>query len=98
WRPSFENLMPQKYLYQDRFIILSRGPYSAIPASDVGMEEREWLDRSLAIRREHEITHYLTYRAVHSIRNNVFDELIADFVGLVRAFGSYRSDLALRFL
>jgi hypothetical protein len=61
-------------------------------------DDQEWLDRSLAIRREHELTHYFTYRAFNSIRNNVFDELIADFVGLVRAFGAYRSDFALRFL
>ncbi len=62
------------------------------------MDEGEWLDRSLAIRREHELTHYFTHRAFGTIRNNVFDELIADFVGLARAFGQYRSDLALRFL
>jgi hypothetical protein len=32
------------------------------------------------------------------MRNNVLDELIADFAGLVRAFGGYRGDLARRFL
>src|SRR5262245_28232271 len=98
WAAEFQKLIPQKELYQDRFIILSRGPYSAIAARDVGMREGEWLDRSLAIRREHELTHYFTYRAFNSIRNNVFDELIADFVGLVRAFGHYRSDFSLRFV
>ena len=98
WAAEFQKLIPQKELYQDRFIILSRGPYSAIAARDVGLDNQEWLDRSLAIRREHELTHYFTYRAFNSIRNNVFDELIADFVGLVRAFGAYRSDFALRFL
>ncbi len=98
WAAEFQKLIPHKELYQDRFIILSRGPYSAIAARDVGMEEGEWLERSLAIRREHELTHYFTHRAFGTIRNNVFDELIADFVGLARAFGQYRSDLALRFL
>jgi len=98
WAEEFQRLVPQKELYQDGFIILSTGPYSAIPARDVGMDEREWLDRSIAIRREHEITHYFTLRALKTIRNNVFDELIADFVGLVRAFGRYRADYALRFL
>src|SRR5262245_18665073 len=98
WAEEFQKLIPQKELYQDRFIILSRGPYSAIAAREVGMDEAEWLDRSLAIRREHVLMHYFTYRAFNSIRNNVFDELIADFVGLVRAFGHYRSDFALRFL
>jgi hypothetical protein len=98
WAAEFQRLIPQKELYQDGFIILSRGPYSAIPARDVGMDEAEWLERSLAIRREHELTHYFTLRAFKTIRNNVFDELIADFVGLARAFGAYRADLALRFL
>jgi hypothetical protein len=98
WAAEFQRLIPRKELYQDRFIILSRGPYSAIAAREVGMEEGEWLDRSLAIRREHELTHYFTYRAFGTIRNNVFDELIADFVGLACAFGQYRSDFALRFL
>ena len=32
------------------------------------------------------------------MRNNLVDELIADYVGLVRTFGRYREDLALRFL
>ncbi len=98
WSEEFQRLIPQKELYQDRFIILSRGPYSAIPAADVGFQPGEWLERSLVIRREHELTHYFTFRVFGTIRNNIFDELIADFVGLVRAFGRYRADLALRFL
>jgi Family of unknown function (DUF7005) len=98
WAAEFQQLIPRKELYQDRFIILSRGPYSAIAARDAGYGEAEWLERSLVIRRDHELTHYFTYRVFNAIRSNVFDELIADFVGLVRAFGSYRADLALRFL
>src|SRR5215218_2402006 len=31
-----------KDLYQDRFILLSDGPYSAVPASDLGLGENEW--------------------------------------------------------
>jgi hypothetical protein len=98
WGEEFKRLIPQKALYQDRFIILSRGPYSATAPSDTGMDESEWLARSLVIRREHELTHYFTYRVFGAMRNNVLDELVADFVGLVRAFGTYRADLARRFL
>lgn len=98
WGEEFKRFAVRKELYQDRFIILSRGPYSAIAASDIGMNEEEWLSKSLVIRREHECTHYFTYRVFRSMRNNVFDELIADFVGLVRAFGVYRGDLGRRFL
>ena len=62
------------------------------------MNDDDWLAKSLVIRREHECTHYFTYRVFRSMRNNVFDELIADFVGLVRAFVGYRGYLARRFL
>jgi len=98
WNEEFRRLVPRKDLYQDRFIILSRGPYSAVSAVDTGFDDVEWLEHSLSIRREHEFTHYFTYRVFGLIRSNALDELIADFNGLVRTFGTYRADLALRFL
>lgn len=98
WAAEFQRLIPRKDQYQDRLIILSRGPYSAIAAGDVGVDEAEWLDRSLVIRREHEFAHYFTYRVFGVLRSHVFDELIADFVGFLCAFGHYRGDLALRCL
>jgi hypothetical protein len=98
WAEEFRRLIPRKEEYQDRFIILSRGPYSAIAANEVGFDHAKWIEHSLVIRREHELTHYFTYRVFGTIRNNVFDELIADFAALVRTFGRYRAEMALRFL
>lgn len=98
WSEEFARLVPQKALYQDRFIILSRGPYSQVGARDARMDENEWLARSLVIRREHELTHYFTYRVFGLLRSHASDELVADFVGLVRACGTYRGDLARLFL
>ncbi len=98
WAAEFQRLIPQKSLYQDRLIILSRGPYSATPASAAGLSEAEWLGVSLAIRREHELTHEFTHRVFSSMRSHIVDEIVADFVGLAIGFGGYRSDLALRFL
>jgi len=98
WADEFRRLAERKDLYQDRLVILSSGSYSAVASADVGLQQRDWLARSLVIRREHEFTHYFTYRVFGAIRSHVFDELIADFVGLVHAFGRYRADLALRFL
>jgi hypothetical protein len=94
WKTEFRAFAAQKAMYQDRCIILSRGPYSAVSAESAGLPEAEWLDRSLVIRREHECTHYFTYRVFGVMRNNLLDELIADFVGIVRAFGTYRADIA----
>jgi hypothetical protein len=98
WGSEFRAFASQKSRYQDRCIILSRGPYSAVSAQDAGLPDAEWLARSLVIRREHECTHYFTYRVFGVMRNNLLDELIADFVGIVRAFGTYRPELALRCL
>lgn len=87
-----------KELYQDRFILLSDGPYSAVPAADLGLQEEEWREISLAIRRDHECAHYFTRRLFGSMRNNVLDELIADYAGMVAAIGAFRADWFLRFL
>jgi len=98
WQDEFQRLIPRKELYQDRFIILSAGPYSGVDAAAVGLDPAAWLARSLVLRREHEFTHYFTYRVFGAMQNHLLDELIADFVGLVRASGQYRGELALRFL
>ena len=97
WGAEFQRLVPRKELYQDRLVILSTGPYSAVPAADVGLPESVWLERSVAIRQEHELTHLFVHRVFGVMRTHVFDEIVADFVGLARAFGTYRPYLALRF-
>lgn len=98
WRAEFRALIGRKELYQDRLIILSRGPYSNVRASDIGEEESAWLEHSLLIRREHECTHYFTLRALGGLQHNLLEELIADYVGLVRGIGRFDAPLALRFL
>jgi len=97
WPEEFQRIKAQKELYQDRFIILSSGPYSAVNASDIGLDREEWLNISLAIRREHECTHYFTQRVFLSMRNNLLDELIADYMGITAAIERFRADWLLRF-
>jgi hypothetical protein len=97
WDKEFQNVKAQKHLYQDRFIILSRGPYSGTTASDLQLDKGEWLALSLLIRREHECAHYFTRRVFSSMRNNLLDELIADYFGVTAAAGSFRADWVLRF-
>ena len=98
WDAEFKRLIPRKAEYQDRFILLSSGPYSAVSAADMGLAEDDWLAKSMIIRREHECTHYFTLRVLGMMRNNLIDELIADYVGLVHAFGRYEARAALLFL
>lgn len=98
WVEEFQRIQARKELYQDRFILLSDGPYSAVPAAEVGLEEEEWREVSLAIRRDHECAHYFTRRLFGSMRNNALDELIADYAGMAGAIGRFRADWFLRFV
>jgi anti-sigma regulatory factor (Ser/Thr protein kinase) len=97
WTREFQTLSMRKELYQDRFIILSSGPYSAVAAEEVSSPMDNWPAESVRIRREHECTHYFTYRIFGAMRNNLLDEVLADLVGLLHARGKYEVDLALRF-
>ena len=98
WTAEFQRLIPQKQLYQDTFIILSDGFYSNVSPSKLGLEESQWQCLSLIIRLEHECTHYFTRRLFGSMRNNILDELIADYRGIVAAIGYYSADWFLHFL
>ena len=81
-----------------RFIILSNKPYSNIPASELGLLESDWLEKSMIIRREHECTHNFTKTVFGISRNHLHDELLADFFGLYEAFGEYKAEYFQRFL
>ncbi len=98
WAAEFRRLIPRKAAYQDRLILLSRGPYSGVAAEELGLEPERWLERSLVIRREHELTHYLALRVFGALQHNVVEELVADFAGIVAGFGEYRQEVAARLL
>jgi hypothetical protein len=98
WRAELRALAPRKELYQDRFVILSEGPYSGVPAGHVGMDEEAWARASLAIRLEHECAHYFSRRLLGAMSNTAHDELAADYAGITAAAGRYRAGWALRFL
>lgn len=80
------------YSKNNKFIILSNKPYSNIPAERLGLKEQEWRAFSVIIRREHECTHYFTKRFLGSSQNNLHDELIADFAGILCATGEYHAE------
>ncbi len=81
-----------------RAILLSDGYYSAVPPEEVGLEASEWIEKSFVLRRAHECTHYYTLRAHGFMNNALKDELIADAMGIIEAFGEYRANLFLRFI
>lgn len=98
WTVEFQQMIKRPELYQDRFILLSRGAYSNVAATELGLEAAEWLELSGKIRLEHECTHYITRRWFGSMRNNILDEIVADYRGMVAALGYYRADWFLHFV
>ncbi|HIB53919.1 MAG TPA: hypothetical protein EYO39_03730 [Nitrospirales bacterium] len=98
WAKEFKRLIQRKELYQDRFIIVSEGPYSGVSANTLGLTENEWNRLSLVIRLHHEGSHYFTKRLYGVMRNNLLDELIADYMGITGAIGRYRADWFLHFM
>lgn len=97
WDTGFSEMLENKELYEDRFILLSSGPYSGVGAGEAGFPADDWRRLSLAIRREHEATHYLTLRAAGTMRTNLLDELIADWAALESVLARYDERLALLF-
>lgn len=95
---DFNYMKDHRELYQDKFLILSQAEYSGVPAEQLGLAEDEWQEISRKIRREHEATHYFTLRLLGSARNELMDELIADYMGIVAATGGYRADWFLTFM
>ena len=98
WSTEFSRFKLNKDNYQDRFIVLSNGPYSGVAAASLGLDPEEWIAQSRAIRLEHEYAHYFTRRVFGSMQNNLLDEMMADYAGLRGAFGSFRAEWLLRFL
>lgn len=98
WNKEFSRIIPRKHLYQDKFIILSNNYYSGVEPEKLGLEENDWKDKSIVIRREHECTHYFTKRIFSSMRNNILDEIIADFAGITASLGRYSTDWFLHFV
>ena len=72
-----------------RVILLGNAPYSNIQASALGLDEDEWLCRSTALRRAHECAHYETLRLFGGMVNHALDEIIADTIGQIAAFGNF---------
>lgn len=99
WNNHFkQHVIPNKSLYQDKLIILSKKAYSGVQAETLSQDPKEWKNVSLKIRLEHECAHYYTLRQFGVMANNMHDEIIADYAGICGAQGSYNPEWFLRFI
>ncbi|MEC3875873.1 DUF7005 family protein [Chryseobacterium salviniae] len=99
WNEEFSNnIVPNTHLYKDRIILLSMKPYSNVSAEKLQMSSEEWEKISLKIRLEHECVHLYTLKKFGSASNNLHDELIADYIGIVATAGTYQKEWMLTFM
>ena len=78
-----------KQIYHHRVLLLNYAPYSNIPAETMGIDEADWLTRSHRLRIRHECAHYETLRIFSDMQNHALDEIMADALGQIAAFGNF---------
>ena len=98
WSAEFSRFISVPANYQDLLVVLSWGPYSNVPASEAGQAEESWPETSYAIRKYHELTHVICRRLYPDRIDAVWDELVADAVGIYAALGRYDAVLEKRCL
>lgn len=92
--------------YKDSFIILSSGNYSnvnnkdvySITNTEIDLSEEEWIEKSITIRKYHELTHFVMRKTYPDDISFIRDELIADCIGLICAFNYFDTRLLKLFL
>lgn len=98
WHGEFRRFTSDKANYRDTLILLSSGYYSGISPEQMGLTPEKWREKSLVIRMYHELTHFLCGKLLKSRPDVVQEEILADCIGLRRAFGSYDPGYARLFL
>ena len=98
WSAEFSRFISVPANYQDLLVVLSWGPYSNVSAEEAGQTADSWLETSYAIRKYHELTHVICRRLYPKRIDAVWDELVADAVGIYAALGRYDAALEKRCL
>lgn len=89
--------------YKDSIILLSTGYYSNVDENMVNelgysLSFNEWINKSITIRKYHELTHFVMRKRYSQDIKPIRDELIADCLGIYMAFNELRVDLLKLFL
>lgn len=94
WGEEFKRFTADPQNYKENLIMVSSGPYSALPASHTGMGQEDWIRCSLEIRTLHELTHLVSRTLYPENQQALRDELVADCIGLYGAMKTYDRALA----
>ncbi len=97
WKEELKRFTDNKKNYQDSVIIIKDCDYCGITAKEAGFSEEEWNDISLKIRIYNACTRY-TFRHMYKRKTNIiWDEAVADCIGLLFALNKYDTGLAKKF-
>ena len=89
---AFAMVVRAESIFRHRILLLNHAPYSNIPPEKLGLSEAEWLERSHRLRLRHECAHYETLRLLSGMKNHAHDEILADALGQIAAFGSFSAE------
>jgi len=98
WDDEFDRFTSVKENYKGIVLLISKGNYSACLPEFVDIEENKWLAYSKDIRIYHEITHAISRKLYPDHKEAVRDEVLADSIGTLYAFGEYKPLLIKKFL
>lgn len=98
WSAEFKRFTSNKKNYLDTIIVLSQGPYSNVSHRLTPFSTQQWLSLSYQIRLYHERTHVICQSLYPGLRDCIWDEVIADCMGLLHATGNYNPSMARDFL
>lgn len=98
WQQEFDEFTKKKENYRENLIIISKGAYSAVPAKEIGMEADSWIEISRRLRLYHECTHIICRDLFPECVSPLWDEVLADCIGLSASIGSYNPTVAERLL
>lgn len=94
WAEEFKRFTADPANYRDVILLVSDGPYSALPADQAGMSAEQWDKTSLTIRTWHELAHFVSRKQWPRNKHPLRDEIVADCIGLTAATGHYDRQLA----
>lgn len=94
WQAEFKRFTAKKENYKDTVLLVSKGYYSAVTPKEAGFTPEEWMEKSRTIRIYHELAHAVSRKLYPDDVQTVRDEVVADSIGLLAAFGTYDGMLA----
>lgn len=98
WRDEFKRFTSVKENFKDDMIIISEGSYSGVDVKGEELGGMDWIEISRGIRKYHELTHLICFKKHREKREPIFDEILADIMGMYISMGQVKKEIILRCL